>query len=59
MPSRTITCGLCGDAIRVLPASWEVQLEFVQEWMTGHGQAEHGGDVELPISVVPDPIALP
>jgi hypothetical protein len=59
MPSRTITCGLCGDAIRVPPAPWEDQLEFVQEWMTGHGQAEHDGDIELPISVVPDPIAEP
>jgi hypothetical protein len=45
--------------MRVPPAPWEVQLQFVQEWMTGHGQAEHHGDIELPISVVPDPIATP
>ncbi len=59
MPARTITCGLCDDAIRVPPAPWEVQLEFVQEWMMWHGHVEHNGDDDLPISVVPDPIAQP
>ena len=52
VPPRSITCGLCGAAVRIVPASWDVQLEVVQEWMAAHGATEHDGLTDLPAATL-------
>jgi hypothetical protein len=56
MPSRVLTCGLCGESETLPEGDWnEVQSPLADDWLNQHADTRHDGEVG-PHSIDPNPM---